>query len=226
MGQDSPEAAMAGSKSTGSKSGGREAVKAKPDPKKAAPPAKKAEKPSAKPAPKPAAKGKGDSSGVRQAAKPAPSAKLAAVAKPAPAAPKVIVASSPFSHTELKEWRQVLLERRAEIATDINHLEKDAMEAEDGHTTPNHIAERGSDAEMQDMSLGLAGEEQAVLWQIDRAIRKIDTGEPLAFGICEHTRAPISKNRLQLIPWTPLSIEGATYAEEQGLALEDVLVDG
>jgi RNA polymerase-binding transcription factor DksA len=134
--------------------------------------------------------------------------------------------SSPFGKQELAEWRLVLLEHRSEISQDINHLEQGAMEAEDGHTTPNHIAERGSDAEMQDMSLGLAGEEQIVLWQIDRALRKIDSGSPAPFGLCEHTKQPIPKMRLQLIPWTPVTIEGMNYVEENGLSLEDVLVDG
>ena len=134
--------------------------------------------------------------------------------------------SSPFGKQELNEWRHMLLEHRLEISQDISHLEQGAMEAEDGHTTPNHIAERGSDAEMQDMSLGLAGEEQIVLWQIDRALRKIDTSSPVPFGLCEHTKQVIPKMRLQLIPWTPVSIEGMNYVEENGLALEDVLVDG
>jgi DnaK suppressor protein len=145
------------------------------------------------------------------------------IAEPAALSGKV---ASPFDRSELAEWRRTLLEHRNEISQDIQHLEQGAMEAEDGHTTPNHIAERGSDAEMQDMSLGLAGEEQIVLWQIDRALRKIDNGIPLPFGLCEHSKQPIPKTRLQLIPWTPVSIEGMNYVEENGLALEDVLIDG
>jgi RNA polymerase-binding transcription factor DksA len=216
----------------GKSSGKRDAVKAKAD--------AKPSKADAKPA-------KAEGSGKRPAVAKAPAPRRAEPApkpipkpqlKAKPVAPKPLPriveaapmpvngAACPFSKDELREWRDLLLERRTEIATDINHLEKDAMEAEDGHTTPNHIAERGSDAEMQDMSLGLAGEEQMVLWQIDRAIRKIDSGDPLPFGLCEHTKQPIPKTRLQLIPWTPLSIEGATYIEENGLTMEDVLVDG
>jgi DnaK suppressor protein len=144
----------------------------------------------------------------------------------APVTAPVSSLASPFAKQELNEWRQLLLQHRAEISQDISHLEQGAMEAEDGHTTPNHIAERGSDAEMQDMSLGLAGEEQIVLWQIDRALRKIDSSSPVPFGLCEHTKQPIPKTRLQLIPWTPVSIEGMNYVEENGLTLEDVLVDG
>ena len=144
----------------------------------------------------------------------------------ATATPAVKFGASPFSRDELRAWRQTLLEHRSEISQDIQHLEHDAMEAEDGHTTPNHIAERGSDAEMQDMSLGLAGQEQVVLWQIDRALRKIDSGVPAPFGVCEHNGQAIPKTRLQLIPWTPVSIEGMNYVEDNGLTVEDILVDG
>lgn len=146
----------------------------------------------------------------------------------APAASHVSPAaavSAVFPPEELRKWREMLELRRREIAGDIGSLEKDAMEAEDGHTTPNHIAERGSDAELQDVSLNIAGDEKALIWQIDRALRKIDTSAPLPFGLCEHTRQPIQKNRLQLLPWTPLSIEGATYMETSGLTLQDMLLD-
>lgn len=176
----------------------------------------------------------GSGSGPRPATKPQVSERLKP-ARPAtnggdkgdrPAKPSVATAvAQVFGHDELARWREQLLARRAEIAGDIDALEKDAMEAEDGHTTPNHIAERGSDAELQDVSLNIAGDEKTLIWQIDRALRKIDHNSPLPFGVCEHTRQPIGKSRLQLMPWTPLSIEGATYMEENGLAVEDLLLD-
>lgn len=131
----------------------------------------------------------------------------------------------PFATDELVLWRRMLLERRSEITNDIAGLVKDAMEAEDGHTTPNHIAERGSDADLQDMSLGMVGEEETILWQIDRALRKIDKNMPLPFGLCEFTKDPIPKSRLQLIPWTPLSIEGATHMEQNHMSVEDMLIE-
>ena len=133
--------------------------------------------------------------------------------------------TSPFDRRQLKEWRSQLISKRNEITHDINGLVKDAMEAEDGHTTPNHIAERGSDADLQEFSLAMAGEEKVELWLIDRALRKIDDVMPLPFGLCEYTRQGIQKSRLELLPWTPLSIEGAQYMEENRLTLEDMLID-
>jgi DnaK suppressor protein len=170
-------------------------------------------------------------------AKPASSKSSGKIAVPAAKSPKsdrfekalekpTANLKTPFTKEELRGWREQLLQRRNEISSDIAGLEKDAMEAEDGHTTPNHIAERGSDADLQDVSLGIAGEEKDIIWQIDRALRKIDESSPLPFGLCEFTKEPISRNRLQLIPWTPLSIEGANYMEENGMKVEDLLVDG
>jgi RNA polymerase-binding transcription factor DksA len=133
--------------------------------------------------------------------------------------------TSPFDRHQLREWRGLLIDKRSEITNDIAGLVKDAMEAEDGHTTPNHIAERGSDADLQEFSLGMAGEEKVELWLIDRALRKIDEQLPVPFGLCEYTKQGIQKSRLELLPWTPLSIEGAQYMEENRLTLEDMLID-
>lgn len=132
---------------------------------------------------------------------------------------------SPFSAKELKTWRAILMQKRADMTDDIADLRKDAMDAEDGHTTPNHIAERGSDADLQDLSLGVADDEELTILQIDRALRKIELGRPMAFGICEHTAEPIAVSRLELMPWTPLSIEGAEHMERQGLSIEDMLIE-
>lgn len=141
------------------------------------------------------------------------------------ATPPMTNYKSPFPADELGKWKEILLAKRSEISNDIQDLVKDAMDAEDGHTTPNHIAERGSDADLQDMSLGMVGEEKELIWQIDRALRKIDLSMPIPFGLCEFTKQPIAKNRLQIIPWTPLSIEGAAQMEREGATIEDMIID-
>jgi RNA polymerase-binding transcription factor DksA len=132
---------------------------------------------------------------------------------------------APFTAAEMKKWRTLLVEKRQELFDDIDSLEKSAMDVDDGHIAPTHQADRGSDADTQETNLRLAENEKILLWQIDRAIVKIDTGGPLTYGLCEHTQKPIPKTRLQLLPWTPLSIEGAEYMESEGLTLEDMLID-
>lgn len=186
----------------------------------------------AKPAAKAPAAVKTPAKGVTPVAKPVPtpssksaSPKTPAKGLPAAPAPKLNGHSCPFSAQELREWREQLVERRHEIAGDIESLERDVMEAEDGHIAPTHQADRGSDADLQDTNLRMVENEQELLWQIDRAIRKIDTSRPLPFGLCEHTQKPIPQLRLQLVPWTPLSIEGAQHMEDEGLAIQDLLIE-
>jgi RNA polymerase-binding transcription factor DksA len=131
----------------------------------------------------------------------------------------------PIAQDELEKWHAVLLTKRQEITEEINGLIRDAIDVEDGHTTPTHNADRGSDADMQDISLGMVGNEEELLWQIDRALVKIEKSEPLPFGLCEHTQKPIPKKRLQLLPWTPLSVEAANYMDENGLTLTDMIIE-
>jgi RNA polymerase-binding transcription factor DksA len=132
---------------------------------------------------------------------------------------------SPFPAAEVKKWRALLVQKRQEITEDIRDLVKDAMDAEDGHVAPTHQADRGSDVDFQEMSLGMIGNEEEILWQIDRAIRKIDTGDPLPYGLCEHTQEPIPKTRLKLLPWTPISIDGANHMEQNNMTLYDIVMD-
>lgn len=139
--------------------------------------------------------------------------------------PKATKPKSPFTAAELKKWRELLVQKRSEITTDIKDLVAGAMDVEDGHTAPTHQADRGSEVDFQEMSLSLVGNEEEILWQIERAVRKIDTGEPLPFGLCEHNQAAIPKTRLRLLPWTPISIEGANYMEENGYSLQDVVIE-
>lgn len=136
-----------------------------------------------------------------------------------------VALKSPFPKDELKKWRQVLVAKLGDIKGDISDLVRDAMDFEDGHTTPTHQADRGSDVDMQDISLDMVGNEEELLWQIQRAIQKIDTGKPLAFGLCEWNKEPIPKTRLALMPWTPLSIEGANYMEDHHLSLQDMIAE-
>jgi RNA polymerase-binding transcription factor DksA len=201
------------------------AVPVKAKPVAAKPAAAPAAKPAAKPVPAKAAPVPVRPAPVIPAPRPAARAAAKSASRTRDEAPMAPPAACPFTPAELKEWRDILLKARAQYSDDIQGLQHDAMDSEGGHTTPIHSAERGSDADAQDVALNIAGDEKNTLWLIDRALRKIDEGKPIPFGVCEHTRQAISRNRLQLMPWTPLSIEGAQYCEDAGVAPDEVLID-
>jgi RNA polymerase-binding transcription factor DksA len=133
--------------------------------------------------------------------------------------------ASPFSREELAQWREVLAQRRNALAGDITALESEAVPTEHITVSSNHLAEGGSDAQEQDFSAIASASDKELVWQIDRAIRKIDTGKPLPFGLCEHTRQPVARERLALMPWTPFSSEAAAYMEAHQLVAEDLLIE-
>ena len=132
---------------------------------------------------------------------------------------------APFSATDLEKWKKILLKRKAEISQDIKDLLHDAIDTDPAKAAPTHQADNGSDLDLQEMSLEQVGNEEQILWQIERALRKIDLSSPLPYGVCEHTQKPIPKSRLTLLPWTPVSIEGAEYMEQNGLSLQDMVLE-
>lgn len=80
-----------------------------------------------------------------------------------------------------------------------------------------HADDRGGDE--ADQTVRILAEKEALLTQkrlrealleIESALARISSG---AYGICEETDEPIESERLLVIPWTRLSIEGAETRE-------------
>ncbi len=117
---------------------------------------------------------------------------------------------------ELKEFKAILLQKRAELAGDVEHLTSEALSrnesgAGEQSTMPIHMADLGSDTWEQDFTLGLIANEQAVVREIDQALTRI---EDRTYGICMATDAPISRERLRAKPWAKYCIEYARLREE------------
>lgn len=64
----------------------------------------------------------------------------------------------------------------------------------------------------QNIRFGLQALERRMLQEIDSALSRIEQG---TYGLCEETGEPIELDRLRAIPWTRLSLVGATLRESQ-----------
>ena len=142
-----------------------------------------------------------------------------------PAAPVKKVASPPehpapvktyLSAKELKEFKALLLAKRAELAGDVENLTAQALNRKSGgvneqSSMPIHMADLGSDTWEQDFTLGLIANEQALVREIDDALSRI---EDRTYGICVATDKPISLERLRAKPWAKYCIEYARLREE------------
>lgn len=121
---------------------------------------------------------------------------------------------------ELREFKALLLQKRAELCADVTNLTKEALNKTDSgpserSSMPIHMADLGSDNWEQEFTLGLIANEQAVLREIDAALERI---ENKTYGICLATHNQISKARLRAKLWAKYCIEYA-QAREEGRAI-------
>lgn len=85
-----------------------------------------------------------------------------------------------------------------------------------GTALTTHIS--GDDADVataiegQDIAVTRREKVLAELKEIEEALERIETD---TYGVCEETEEPIEKERLLLIPWTRLSLEGAIIRERE-----------
>ena len=106
-----------------------------------------------------------------------------------------------------------MLAKRQEITEEITGLIRDAMDVEDGHTTPTHNADRGSDADMQDISLGMVGNEEELLWQIDRAPEKLKRARRCRMALRAQSKG-YPEEALAVAALDSLSVDAANYMDE------------
>ena len=143
-----------------------------------------------------------------------------AAVEPAAALPAVpTVPKTRLTAKRLREFKAVLLERRARMAEDVRLLGNDAFNRHHGdhgdHTTmPIHMADAGSDTWEQEFDLMLMDTERGRLREIDEALMRIDDR---TYGVCLATHRPITIARLNAKPWAKFCIEYARM-REQGLA--------
>ncbi|MBN1795781.1 MAG: TraR/DksA family transcriptional regulator [Sedimentisphaerales bacterium] len=124
-----------------------------------------------------------------------------------------------MSAKQLGHFQKLLLDKRRELVGDVNGIHDEALKSSrsdasgDLSSMPIHMADIGTDNYDQELALNLMDGERKLLKQIDEALDRISDG---TYGICQGTGKPISKTRLEALPWARCSHE---YAEriEKGL---------
>ena len=117
-----------------------------------------------------------------------------------------------LTKTQLDEYHQVLVIKRAQLLGVLTELEAEALRSDKGGSSslPQHLAEQGSDSADQTMSLNLAEADRRLIREIDGALQRI---ADRTFGVCELTGKPIPKARLEELPWARYTIEAAERME-------------
>ena len=116
---------------------------------------------------------------------------------------------------DLDLFRKELLERRTEIVGDLKGMDLARTEsAGDISHVPLHMADVGSDNYDREFTLGLMETDRKLLREIDEALGRLDRG---TYGVCAETGRPISRARLEFIPWAKYCIDVARQREKRGL---------
>lgn len=121
--------------------------------------------------------------------------------------------SKPGDH---EDFRKTLESLRDRLRNDLDQLTDEALQSSaadaNGHHSkvPVHLADLGSESFEQELTLGVIENEQATYEEIRAALERLDAG---SFGNCEACSKPISKARLEAIPYTRYCIDCARDLE-------------
>lgn len=116
--------------------------------------------------------------------------------------------TTPFSDAELEHFRQLIDDKREAAHEDVSRMRSqlaDAREQAENDTAYSfHMADAGTDAMEREKLYLMIARQQKYIGYLDRALERI---ENKTYGICKVTGKPISKERLESVPHTEISIE-------------------
>ena len=174
--------------------------------------AKKAVK---KPAKKPAAAAKSKASAPKAKASIKPKMPVSNHVAPKPIKPDMTPA--PLKNKAfIKRQKARLLDLRDHILDQMQGVAQDNLrsraEGSEASAFGMHQADAGSDAYEKDFALSLLSQEQDALYEIEEALKRVDTG---AYGICEMSGKPIPNARLEAIPFARFTVECQAQIERE-----------
>jgi len=104
---------------------------------------------------------------------------------------------------KIEKYQAVLVALKEKIVNDIKQIADHASPSErsdsgdvSGHVM--HLADVATDMYDREFSLGLASNNRELLEKIEKALKRIESGQ---FGLCEECGCEISAARLQALPY-------------------------
>jgi RNA polymerase-binding transcription factor DksA len=131
------------------------------------------------------------------------------------AARKAVAAGGAKMTPFLAKQKDRLLFLRDNILDSMNGVAKDTLraraEGSEASAFGMHQADAGSDAYDRDFALSLLSQEQDALYEIEEALKRIESG---TYGICEMSGKPIAHPRLEAIPFARYTVECQAQIEK------------
>ncbi len=108
----------------------------------------------------------------------------------------------PLTKEQLKQCRRFLLTERERVVSEFKSLTQDAAKSPrdasgdlSGYAV--HMADMATDSHERELSMNVASSEQAVIYQIDDALRRLEDG---TYGVCQQCEKAIAMSRLKAVP--------------------------
>lgn len=112
---------------------------------------------------------------------------------------------------EIEQFKTRLVQMRKQITSSIQGTKEEVKELDQSKGYSQHQADEGTDDFGRTVSLELSNKEMSILKQIDRALEKIDDG---TYGICDISKEPIAKARLDAIPYAAMTVQSQEKMEK------------
>lgn len=117
-------------------------------------------------------------------------------------------AKTPFDDELLAHFRSLILDKRKHALDDITKMQaqiKDSRERSESDSAYSfHMADAGTDAMEREKLYLMLARQKKYIGYLDRALERIDNR---TYGVCKVTGNPISRERLEAVPHTEISIE-------------------
>jgi RNA polymerase-binding transcription factor DksA len=164
------------------------------------------------PAPKPAAKkGEKEHDEEPNGKKVANGHPITVTAKTGTGSNNLVKPRDPF----LAKQQDRLLQLRDNILDSMNGVAKDTLrsraEGSEASAFGMHQADAGSDSYDRDFALSLLSQEQDALYEIEEALKRIDSE---TYGVCEMSGKQIAHARLEAIPFARYTVECQAQIEK------------
>ena len=113
-----------------------------------------------------------------------------------------------FKVKDLREQLKRLLLLRERVSGEISSISLNSLSPTDRDPS---LSDQGTDTFDREFALKQLSSEQDVLFEIDEAIRRLETG---TYGICEMSGEPINIERLQALPYVRYTISTQSELEK------------
>lgn len=111
---------------------------------------------------------------------------------------------------QLDVFRERLIQLKNQYQAALKGVSEGVKAYEGTSAHSQHQADQGTDDFDTTITIGVGSKEVQVLYQIERALEKIDEG---TYGICDMTEEAIPIKRLEAIPYATMTVQAQEKLE-------------